>query len=91
MTATTLRRDYLTRPILGAVAGVMPALSATEAEAIDAGDTWLDADLFTGNPDWAALLAIPPARLSAEERAFLDGPVETLCALVRRLAGDAGA
>ncbi len=82
MTATTLRRDYLTRPILGAVAGVMPALSATEAEAIDAGDTWLDADLFTGNPDWAALLAIPPARLSAEEQAFLDGPVETLCALV---------
>jgi acyl-CoA dehydrogenase len=82
MTATTLRRDYLTRPILGAVAGVMPALSATEAEAIDAGDTWLDADLFTGDPDWGALLAIPPARLSAEEQAFLDGPVETLCALV---------
>jgi len=82
MTVTSLRRDIVTRPILNAVEGVMPALSATEAEAIDAGDTWLDAALFTGNPDWTALLAVPPATLSAEEQAFLDGPVEELCALV---------
>jgi len=82
MTAQALRRDYVTRPVFNAVAGVMPALSATEAEAIDAGDTWLDAALFTGNPDWNILLAVPPATLSAEEQAFLDGPVETLCGLV---------
>ncbi|WBO21918.1 acyl-CoA dehydrogenase [Sphingomonas abietis] len=82
MTATTLRRDIVTRPVFQAVEGVMPALSTTEAEAIDAGDTWLDAALFTGNPDWNQLLAVPPAALSDEERAFLDGPVEELCALV---------
>jgi acyl-CoA dehydrogenase len=82
MTPTTLRRDYVTRPILSAVASVMPALSKTEAAAINAGDTWLDAELFTGNPDWQRWLDTPPATLSAEERAFLDGPVEALCALV---------
>jgi acyl-CoA dehydrogenase len=82
MTPVPLRRDYLTAPILHAIEGVMPALSPTEAEAIDAGDTWLDAAIFTGNPDWNQLLAVPPAKLSEEEQAFLDGPVEELCALV---------
>jgi len=82
MTVATLRRDIITRPVFKAVEGVMPALSKTEPEAIDSGDTWLDAALFTGNPDWDQLLAVPPATLSAEEQAFLDGPVEELCALV---------
>ena len=82
MAVSTLRRDIVTRPVFKAVAGVMPALSKTEAEAIDAGDTWLDAALFTGDPDWNLLLSVPPAKLSAEEQAFLDGPVEELCALI---------
>lgn len=82
MTVQTLRRDLVTRPILGLVGDAMPALSKTESEAIDAGDTWLDATLFTGHPDWQALLDTPKAELSAEEQAFLDGPVETLCAIL---------
>ena len=82
MAVSTLRRNLVTRPVLKAVEGVMPALSTTEAEAIDAGHTWLDAALFTGDPDWNLLLDVPPATLSAEEQAFLDGPVEELCALV---------
>jgi acyl-CoA dehydrogenase len=61
---------------------VLPSLSATEREAIEAGDVWWDADLFSGNPDWAKLLATPPAVLSAEEQAFLDGPVEELCGML---------
>jgi acyl-CoA dehydrogenase len=60
----------------------LPALSNTEREAIEAGDVWWDADLFTGNPDWTRLLAEAPARLSPEEEAFLDGPVEQLCAML---------
>jgi acyl-CoA dehydrogenase len=82
MNAVPLRRDFVTRPIFNAVEGVMPSLSPTEAQAIDAGDTWLDAAIFTGNPDWNQLLAVPKAVLTAEEQAFLDGPVERLCALV---------
>ena len=61
---------------------MLPSLSDTEREAIEAGDVWWDADLFTGNPDWTKLLAFPAAKLSAEEQAFLDGPVEELCRML---------
>jgi acyl-CoA dehydrogenase len=77
----SFRRDYLSRYIFGWARKVLPALSATEREAIEAGDVWWDADLFTGNPDWEKMLAFPPATLTAEEQAFLDGPVEELCAM----------
>lgn len=76
------RRDLITRPILQWARGVMPALSQTEREAIDAGDTWWDAALFTGDPDWNELLAFPAAKLRPDEQAFIDGPVNTLCAMV---------
>jgi acyl-CoA dehydrogenase len=76
---SSFRRDWITKPIFRWARGVLPSLSATEREAIEAGDVWWDADLFTGNPDWAKLLAFPAAKLSAEEQAFLDGPVEELC------------
>jgi acyl-CoA dehydrogenase len=59
-------------------------MSATEQQALEAGDVWWDAALFSGKPDWRALLATPQARLSGDEQAFLDGPVETLC----RMADD---
>ncbi len=75
------RREYLTRPIFGWAKNALPTMSDTEREALEAGDVWWDAELFTGNPDWSKLLATPKAKLSAEEQAFLDGPVEELCAL----------
>lgn len=78
----SLRRDLLTRPIFQWAKGVMPTLSDTERDAIEAGDVWWDAQLFTGDPDWSILRHTPPARLSAEEQAFLEGPVETLCAML---------
>jgi acyl-CoA dehydrogenase len=78
----SFRRDYLSRPIFGWARKVLPALSATEREAIEAGDVWWDADIFTGNPDWEKMLAFPPAKLTAEEQAFLDGPVEELCGML---------
>ncbi|MCT8998027.1 acyl-CoA dehydrogenase [Chelativorans intermedius] len=78
----TLRRDHLTRPIFGWARGIMPPISETEREAIDAGTVWWDGALFSGNPDWEALLAMEPARLSPREQAFMDGPVRELCALV---------
>ena len=71
MSEPSFRRDWITKPIFGWARHVLPTLSDTEREAIEAGDVWWDADLFAGNPDWAKLLAVPPATLSAEEQAFL--------------------
>ncbi|MEA2948789.1 MAG: acyl-CoA dehydrogenase [Alphaproteobacteria bacterium] len=82
MSSSTFRRDWITKPIFGWAKNVLPSLSATEREAIEGGDVWWDADLFAGNPDWEKLIAFPPATLSAEEQAFLDGPVDELCRIL---------
>ncbi len=74
-----VRRMLITDHLLGWFRKVLPPISETERIAIDAGNTWWDADLFTGRPDWNKLLAVPAANLSDEEQAFLDGPVEEFC------------
>ncbi|WP_445766178.1 acyl-CoA dehydrogenase FadE [Rheinheimera sp.] len=77
-----IRQQYLTKPLLKLYRKIMPEMSTTEKEAIDAGTTWWEADLFRGNPDWHKMHNFPVPRLSAEEQAFLDGPVEELLAMV---------
>jgi acyl-CoA dehydrogenase len=72
----------LAGPLFDRARKALPALSATEREALAAGDTWWDAELFSGHPDWNKLVSLEPPRLNDEERAFLDGPVQQLCALV---------
>lgn len=79
---TELRHHYLSKPVLKFFRKVLPPMSATEREALDAGDVWWDGDLFQGRPDWQKWLAMPKPALSAEEQAFLDNQVETLCAML---------
>ncbi len=79
---TSFRKEYISKPLLKLFKGIMPEMSRTEKEAIDAGTTWFEADLFRGNPDWNKLHSFPKPRLSAEEQAFLDGPVEEVCKMV---------
>jgi len=76
------RRKYLTRPIFAWANRALPSMSDTEREALEAGDVWLEAELFTGNPDWQQLLDTPRPQLNAEEQAFMDGPVEELCGMI---------
>jgi acyl-CoA dehydrogenase len=82
MSSSSFRRDWITKPIFRFAQKALPKLSDTEREAIEAGDVWWDADLFTGNPDWKKLLAFAPAKLSQEESDFLAGPVEELCRMI---------
>src|SRR5438067_12504792 len=76
-----LRRLSFTDHVLALYRRILPDMSQTEKEAIDAGTVWWDADLFSGRPDWNKLLAVRAPRLSPEEQAFVDGPVEELCAM----------
>src|SRR3977135_1885841 len=78
----TFRRELITKPIFSWARGVLPSMSDTEREALEAGDVWWDADLFTGNPDWSKLLAYAPATLTPEEQAFLTGPVDHLWSML---------
>lgn len=77
-----LRRRYLSGPLLVRLGKTLPPLSSTEREAIEAGSVWWDGELFSGRPDWNRLLACPKPTLTLEEQAFLEGPVEELCAMV---------
>src|SRR5439155_11399437 len=76
-----IRRKLVTDQVLALYRRILPDMSQTEKEAIDAGTVWWDGDLFSGRPEWNKLLRIPEPRLSPEEQAFLDGPVDELCAM----------
>ncbi|WP_051630932.1 acyl-CoA dehydrogenase [Afifella pfennigii] len=78
----SFRARYLTRPLFGWARSVLPPMSDTEREAIEAGSVWWDGELFTGNPDFEELLKAPPSKLTEDEKAFLEGPVEELCRML---------
>ena len=77
-----VRLNLLTKPILKAYRKVMPEMSDTERDALEAGTVWWDGDLFSGDPDWKKLLDVPKAELTAEEQEFLDGPCEEVCKML---------
>ncbi|ELY3543097.1 acyl-CoA dehydrogenase FadE [Cronobacter turicensis] len=81
---TPVRKSLISAPVFRSFRKVMPPMSRTEKEAIDAGTTWWEGDLFRGNPDWQKLHNYPQPKLTAEEQAFIDGPVEEAC----RMAND---
>ncbi|KJY82335.1 acyl-CoA dehydrogenase [Vibrio galatheae] len=78
----SIRQSLISKKALSLFKKVLPAMSQTEKEALDAGTVWWEADLFKGKPDWNKLHAIQAPKLSAEEQAFLDGPVNEVCAMV---------
>ncbi|EDY86696.1 acyl-coenzyme A dehydrogenase [gamma proteobacterium HTCC5015] len=61
---------------------LLPHISDTERDALDAGTVWLEADLFRGRPDWAKILESNYPQLNSEEQRFLDHQVETLCHMI---------
>lgn len=77
-----IRRQIISRPVFKWMQSALPEMSVTEQEAMEAGNVWWDAELFSGKPDWKVLLDLPAASLSDEEQAFIDGPVETLCSML---------
>ena len=77
-----LRRALISRFVMPVFAKVLPRLGDTERVALEAGTVWWDADLFSGMPDWQKLLDFEARPLSDDEQAFLDGPVNELCAAI---------
>ena len=77
-----VRQKYISQPLLAFMRNAMPKISKTEQEALDAGNTWWEVDLFSGKPDYTKIHDLPVSKLSDEEQAFLDGPVEELCKML---------
>lgn len=76
------RREKLTKPALAIYRTMLPSMSDTEREALEAGNVWWDGELFSGMPDWERLMSFPAPVLSDEEQAFMDGPCEELCRMI---------
>lgn len=77
-----IRLNLVSRPTFKMFKKVLPPLSQTEREAMEAGDVWWDGELFSGNPDWQLLHSYPKPELSEKERIFLDNEVDTLLAML---------
>ncbi len=77
-----VRRLVVSRPIMKVIRHVLPKMGDTERVALEAGTVWWDGELFSGRPDWNKLLDFEIQPLSADEQAFIDGPVEELCRML---------
>ncbi|MEZ4872389.1 MAG: hypothetical protein R2827_09145 [Bdellovibrionales bacterium] len=77
-----IRTILVTNIVMKLMKGILPKISETERVALDAGVVWAEADLFSGKPNFKKLIKEDYAQLTAEEQAFIDGPVEELCSLI---------
>jgi acyl-CoA dehydrogenase len=78
-----LRRAVFTGPIFAIYKKILPAMSQTEREALEAGTVWWEGELFSGKPAWGKLLSYPQPKLAPAEQSFLDNECEALCAMSR--------
>lgn len=78
----SIRQKLISRQAFQLFKKVLPEMSQTETEALEAGTVWWEAELFAGKPNWKKLDDIAAPKLSPEEQQFLDGPVNTVCEMV---------
>jgi acyl-CoA dehydrogenase len=81
---TPLRAAVVTSGLLAFMKKMqfLPKISDTEKAALDAGAVWIEKDLFSGKPNFTNLMNENYPKLTAEEQAFVDGPVNRLCAVL---------
>ena len=77
-----IRRALITRPMFSTYRKVLPQMSETERDALEAGTVWWEGELFRGKPNWQKLHAYPQPKLTKEEQSFMDNEVEEACRLV---------
>ncbi|MDA3138243.1 acyl-CoA dehydrogenase [Vibrio metschnikovii] len=79
---SSLRRKWISDPAFKLFKQVLPPLSATEKEAMEAGSVWWDGELFSGKPNFTTLHHYPKPTLTAEEQSFMDNELETLLGMI---------
>lgn len=79
---TPLRRTVVSKPIFKGFKAVLPDMTSTEREALEAGDVWWEAEMFRGKPEWDKLMNFKQTQLTAEEQSFLDNETEELCRMM---------
>lgn len=79
---TAIRRAVVTKPIFKGFKAVLPDMTSTEREALEAGDVWWEGEMFRGKPDWNKLMSFKLTELTAEEQSFIDNECEELCKMM---------
>lgn len=82
LSVAQIRRQIVVAPVFSVVRSILPKVSDTEKQALEAGTVGFDAELFSGQPDWERLKKLRADTLTAEEKAFLEGPTEELCRMI---------
>lgn len=82
LSMASLRKEFLSQPAFAIFKKILPPMSTTEKEALEAGTTWWEGDLFSGKPDWNKFSNYAKPTLSEKEKAFIDGPLEELCGML---------
>ena len=77
-----IRRNLITKPVFTVFKKILPPLSDTEREAMEAGDVWWEGELFRGNPNWNTLHSYGKPTLTAEEKDFIDNQVMTALTMI---------
>ncbi|GGP43144.1 MULTISPECIES: acyl-CoA dehydrogenase [Shewanella] len=77
-----IRMQFITRPVFTFFKKVLPPLSTTEKEAMEAGDVWWEGELFRGKPNWNTLHGYGKPTLTAEEQDFIDNQVQTALTMI---------
>ncbi|RUO38123.1 acyl-CoA dehydrogenase [Aliidiomarina shirensis] len=77
-----IRKNILAKRILTVYRKIMPEMSQTERDALEAGTVWWDGEIFRGTPNWKKMHSIPAPKLSAEEQSFLDNQCDEVCAML---------
>lgn len=78
----SIRRSAISTPIFNIYRKVLPQMSDTERDALEAGTVWWEGELFGGRPNWEKLLSYPRPQLTKEEQSFMDTQVEHACRMV---------
>lgn len=77
-----LREALIAKPAFNILSKAMPSMSITEKEALEAGTSWWEKELFMGAPDWEKFDQYPYPKLSVEEQSFIDNEVQQLCSML---------
>ena len=77
-----LREALIAKPAFNILSKAMPSMSITEREALEAGTSWWEKELFMGAPDWEKFDQYPYPKLSVEEQSFIDNEVQQLCSML---------
>lgn len=76
-----IRQRFITQRLVDLVKkkGLLPKISKTEEEALQAGTSWVESNFFNATVDFKQIKEERITTLTKEEQDFLDNEVETLC------------